>query len=284
MRTSVLIALSGQTRDINSIDNLDRLLYYINECFPRDQYDVDIVGHTWSDQPLPNNTEPFLEIAQTDQDEIVQWVMQDLGLRLPFRTAWNHNSEYTSMDNNQLVEHLKNSAKGVYGQVWSFWESMRLAVKAMSNKRYSAVIKWRWDTGLMPVQTNHQPELLDVNIKEFTRLFNDYVNRVGPWQTYEHAVDGICASPAVLPSKGKTTAYIPDHVFWFSTQATKDIANTPVTKTFDAVCERNAIMIPSSHAMWAEYIYELDINLMAVFPDIFTCFYDTDKPNKRWRI
>ena len=285
-KPKILIVVSGQTRRINEHNFHERFLDSIHRCFPEEKYLVNIVGHTWDDQPLPDNMDPYAKIIQTSQNDIVDWVMDFPGKRIACREAWIEQPEFQELkkDPTAYWNHLMEVAKGTYGQVWSFWESMQLAKTYTKSITYDAVIKWRWDTGLMPVHNNITDEEFQEQCEYHNKLFDDFIKARGHWGYLTFGDMGVCGTTTVLSTIRDKTNYIPDHVFWFRPHTIDLFLENSVGEILDRICQKSAGTPPSGHTLWAEYLWQCEVEMMPVFPDIFSCFYSADKPNKDWGI
>lgn len=142
----VCIVYSGQTRSYNQ----DQELWHshkrlADELETRYNIHVDFIGHTWSDQPAPWNTNDFIHFKQESQSVIDQWIHTNF-----FKRAWwNPNNKafqdfceenFKNKNANTIIEMIEKNSRNAYGQIFSFFQCI-----SQTENTYDAYFKTRWD-------------------------------------------------------------------------------------------------------------------------------------------
>ena len=142
----VCVIYSGQTRSYNNNHELwNSHKRMADELQTRYNIEVDFVGHTWEDQPIPWNITDFKQFNQENQDCIDMWAKDDF-----FKRAWWAPGSDTFQDfvidcidqrkGNELLDKIIHNTRQAYGQIFSFFK----CIDELDNT-YDAYFKTRWD-------------------------------------------------------------------------------------------------------------------------------------------
>jgi len=301
VKHKIAICVSGQTRQLNMDDNIEKLLEVL-QIF-ENEFEVDYYGHTWADQedPDPIILNKFCEYKKEDQSVI--WdtitapnniVQRDDRYGWPYwfqtKKSWWNDPDYLAILNGtsdtSYIDFAKDRIYGTVGQVWSAHQSFSLVRDTLTKEQYKAVIRLRWDTS---IQWNNGRPVTEENIERFKQQLHDWIDSKNNFAQYNCC----CLVSDQSHFQDWGPPFFNDFCFVFRPSDVNVIKNIifgdimhAFKKIFSDLNQTGHLSLPSAHSLWAHYLVATLSNgrITPMLPNIFTASGSPYKSNKRWGI
>lgn len=302
-KPKIALCISGQTRDINENHGIQHLLEVISIF--EDEYDVDLYGHTWTDQedPYPILLNRFCEYQKEEQsviwdtitspDNIVQdWSRQGWDYWFQTKKSWWNDPDYMAILNGtsetSYIDFAKERIYGTVGQVWSAQRSFNLVSDNIEKQGYKAIVRLRWD---MCINWSQGRPRTEERIETFKQQLYDWIYSKNDFAENQpsHSLYSNCMAADHTIIHDFNAPFFNDFCFVFKgndSNVIKDIVLTDVMhvfkKIFSDLSETGHSHLPSSHTLWAQYLIAQRLKIIPKLPDIFNAYGALQKSNKRW--
>ena len=253
------ICVSGQTRRHNDYNN--EWFGAITELFG--DYDYDLFGHTWLDQPIPITKSKFKKFTVDDQSMMERWAEKDPLQRVYHDISWIKNKDYhAKLVDGSWYEHAIGATKRAYGQFWS-----ALLCYELVSSDYDLIVRYRWDISLQE------------NIQQVKRAIQNFAKA----QSYTEALQGQIdknfepmINTDVLVSTPSRSDYIED-MFFVSNNKILKCKSKPIAYWMDEMMRIQYPEKPVAHKGWASLLKAMELNVVAGMPN---AHYDLDFDRK----
>lgn len=245
----IAICVSGQTRRHNDYSN--EWFGTITELFG--DYDYDLFGHTWSDQPTPITKSKFKKFTVDDQIMMEKWIEEDPQQRLYHNIGWiQHKDYHIKLKDGSWYEHAIGATKRAYGQFWS-----ALLCYELVNSDYDLIVRYRWDIGL-----KENKEQVKRAIHNFSKAQN--LTSALPGQIDRNIEPMI--NTDVLVSTPSRSDYIED-LFFVSNSNILKCKYKPIGHWMDEMMKIQYPEKPVAHKGWASLLKALQLNIVTNMPN-----------------
>lgn len=269
--------VSGQIRDYNQ--NYKLWKESVDTLFK--DFDYDLYGQTWKDQPTPINVGEFVSFNKYDQNVIFETLVNgNIFNKIPYKSEWSKRPEFkntlSGRGQTTLDQWLKDIITPAYSQIFGL-QLCSLGVQ----KRYDMYVRYRWDNQIAKWVYEKDADSWHRTLLDFAKWDNNFKHTI----QIEQQKSTCTFVPSVLHRDCK---FIQDMCFLYK----NDLQNRLNTNQFDWNYILNKIVetlrwTPTAHELWAEFLISLD---QAIFINGPACVthskngLDHYKPHKQWDI
>ena len=276
IKPKIAIMVSGQLRDYNQNYNLWK--ESVDILFK--DFDYDLYGQTWQDQPTPINVGEFVSFNKHDQNIIFDTLVNgNIFNKIPFNSEWTNRPEFrnTLMGRGQttLDQWLKDIITPAYSQIFGL-QLCSLGV----NKHYDMYVRYRWDNQIANWEYEDNADAWHRTLLDFAKWDHSFKHSI----TDERK--SVCTfTPGVFHTDCR---FIQDMCFLYK----NDLQNSLNTDQFDwnyiltKIVEKLQFS-PTAHELWAEFLIALNQSVLINGPMCVTHSKDGlshYKPHKQWNI
>ena len=304
----IAICWSGQSRiqHLNDIENNQydcwNRIWDLHQYLFQDFEVVDHFGHTWNDQALPPNVNDFKLIRQTDQNDILDWVIKEPSTRAQFTFSASQNKQQGVRNNTKLWQSattkekwdvMLEMQKPIWGQYWSFFD---IAGEVSQYSGYDYIIKTRWDAYFLHEKLEEYQE------QTRQELMNLMKNIIGQAYYQDIAYDfdrGTVYTANGIKTKFRSS-FIPDFMFVIPNSENSRVqmhrlfhegAEVTLSKAVSKIYNNYAAPWDSSgHGLWSDLFTNLGLSIRPGWTHPLQKYrthrewhkyWETDYPNKK---
>lgn len=239
----IAICLSGQTTYYNPTNMMEMF----STIFPSTEYEIDFYGHTWNDQPLPENITQFFKFEQTDQSEIFENLKEDIWDMAPYQKWWNNDSDYLE----NPVDFVKERINITFGQFVGHHSCINLI---NNPKQYDAIFRWRWDAIHTKDDQIHYASTYNNLIKDWVAAENNF--SVNVEEKDDKIIKPMLAeTPMSITCDGKV--FLRDNTFMFDADAVIGIQEVNIYEALKNAYHIQKDTREHSHLLWPFYFQSI---------------------------